>query len=55
MDKIEDSIDDYEEINKDTNIVVYCKSGIRSKEAASLLAKLEYKNVNDLGSISNCN
>jgi len=39
--------------SKDINIIVYCKSGNRSKTAAGTLIKLGYKNVYDLGSISN--
>lgn len=43
------------EINydKDTKIVVYCKSGNRSKVAYDQLVKMGYNNVYDLGSISN--
>lgn len=41
--------------SKDTNIIVYCRSGSRSKTAANTLIKLGYKNVYDLGSINNWN
>lgn len=41
--------------SKDTNIIVYCKSGNRSKIAANTLIKLGYKNIYDLGSINNWN
>ena len=54
LDKINEKIKDYEEIKIDTNIIVYCKSGIRSSKAANILNKLEYKNIHDLGAISNC-
>ena len=40
--------------NKDTKIIVYCKSVNRSKLAANILIKKEYKNIYDLGSINNC-
>lgn len=58
---IEDAINiPYDNINnetinnsKDTKIIVYCKSGNRSKTAANTLIKLGYKNIYDLGSINN--
>lgn len=31
--------------NKEKNIIVYCKSGIRGKNAVKSLKQLEYKNV----------
>ena len=37
LDTIETSIDNYEEIKKASNLIVYCKSGIRSNEAATIL------------------
>lgn len=37
--------------NKDSEIIVYCRSGARSKQAAQKLFKLGYKNVYDLGGI----
>lgn len=53
----------FESINKDTineitnseidNIIVYCQSGGRSKEAAIKIIELGYTNVYDLGSINN--
>lgn len=55
LDVIKEKIKDNEKINNNTNIIVYCKSGIRSSEAANILSKLEYKNIYDLGSINNCN
>ena len=39
----------------DTKIIVYCKSGVRSNKAATALINAGYKNIYDLGSISNCN
>ena len=40
--------------DKDTKIIVYCRSGNRSKQAANILIEKEYKNIYDLGSINNC-
>lgn len=40
--------------NKNTPIIVYCKSGIRSSEAAKMLLKMGYKNIYDLGAMSSC-
>lgn len=37
--------------NKEVKIIVYCRSGNRSKEAADILIGLGYKNVFDLGGI----
>ncbi|MCR3600461.1 rhodanese-like domain-containing protein, partial [Salmonella enterica subsp. enterica serovar Mbandaka] len=34
-------------------VIVYCKSGNRSKKALKLLNDLGYENVYDLGAISN--
>ena len=41
-------------INKETPIIVYCKSGVRSSEAANMLLKMGYQNIYDLGSMSSC-
>lgn len=41
--------------SKDSIMIVYCKSGVRSNQAAIKLKELGYKNVYDLGSISNWN
>ena len=49
-----DSIKDYDNIKKDSIIIVYCKSGKRSKDSADKLINLGYKKVYDLGSINNC-
>lgn len=40
--------------DKDTKIIVYCRSGNRSATAANTLINLGYKNVYDLGAMSNC-
>lgn len=39
--------------NMERSIIVYCASGFRSKTASGLLLSLGYKNVWNLGSISN--
>lgn len=49
MNKIETEIPD-----KKTAIIVYCKSGGRSKDIAESLIDKGYENVYDLGSINNC-
>lgn len=41
--------------DKDTKIIVYCRSGQRSATAAQTLVDMGYTNVYDLGSIDNCN
>ena len=40
--------------DKETKIVVYCRSGNRSATAAQTLINLGYKNVYDLGAMSSC-
>ena len=40
--------------DKNTKIVLYCRSGNRSATAAQTLINLGYKNVYDLGAMSNC-
>ena len=37
----------------DSYVIVYCKSGVRSKEAKNKLNELGYNNVYDLGSLDN--
>ena len=49
-DKIKDITTD-----KESKIVVYCKSGARSNKAYNTLKSLGYNNIYDLGSINNCN
>ena len=41
--------------NKDTNIILYCRSGNRSNQAALKLIELGYKNIYDLGGIDSIN
>ncbi len=36
------------------NIIVYCKSGVRSSQAFDSLKNAGYNNVYDLGAMSNC-
>ena len=52
LDRLEDEIKLY--ANYDREIIVYCQSGNRSKQAQELLIKMGYKYVYDLGAISNC-
>ena len=40
--------------DKNTKIIVYCRSGNRSATAKSTLNNLGYKNVYDLGAMDNC-
>jgi len=40
--------------DKNTKIIVYCRSGNRSATALETLNNLGYKNVYDLGAMSNC-
>ena len=41
-------------ISKNTVLILYCRSGNRSLQAANKLIELGYTNVYDLGSIDNC-
>ena len=38
--------------NKDTVLFVYCYSGARSRQAAGLLQRMGYTNVNNIGGIA---
>ena len=38
--------------NKDTSLYVYCHSGARSRQAASILQHMGYTNVNNIGGIA---
>ena len=38
--------------NKDTVLCVYCYSGARSRQAAGLLQRMGYRNVNNIGGIA---
>lgn len=40
--------------DKNTKIIVYCRSGNRSNTAANTLVNMGYKNVYDLGAMSSC-
>ena len=37
---------------KDTPLFVYCQSGARSRQAANLLERMGYENVNNIGGMS---
>lgn len=43
-----------EDIDFNTNIIVYCKSGVRSSQAFDSLRNAGYNNVYDLGAMSSC-
>ena len=53
VDAIESSIES-EVSDKDTKIIVYCRSGNRSATAAQTLVNMGYKNVYDLGAMNSC-
>ena len=53
-DQIVSVLDTYGTIDFNTPIVVYCKSGARSSAAAEALLKAGYKNIYNLGAMSNC-
>lgn len=53
VDAIENVIESKVE-DKNTKIIVYCRSGNRSATAANKLIEMGYKNVYDLGAMSNC-
>jgi phage shock protein E len=40
-------------MHKDAKIIIYCRSGRRSREAAQALLQMGYTNVHDLGGIIN--
>ena len=48
------ALDNAEEIieNADTPIFVYCQSGVRSRQAVSVLQYMGYSNVTNIGGIS---
>ena len=54
VDMIESDIKKHN-INYDDSIIVYCRSGKRSSNAAQTLLNLGYKKIYDLGAMSNCN
>ncbi len=41
-----------DEIDRNAPVVVYCRSGMRSKRAAALLGEAGFQNVHDLGAMS---
>lgn len=43
-----------EDVDFNTHIIVYCKSGGRSSQAFDSLKNAGYNNVYDLGAMSNC-
>ena len=53
--KIVEVLDTFGTIDFNVPIVVYCKSGGRSSVAATSLVEAGYKNIYDLGAMSNCN
>ena len=53
-DTIVEELYTYGTIDFNTPIVVYCKSGGRSSEAAKALLEAGYKQIYDLGAMSNC-
>ena len=54
-DNIANDIKNIENINLDTPIIVYCRSGARSSKAYEALKKEGYNHIYDLGSINSCN
>lgn len=52
LDLIEESIEGIY-TDKDQVIYVYCRSGNRSEKASKIMNELGYKNVHDLGGITN--
>ena len=51
---IVEEIKKLDNINNDTHIIVYCKSGARSTNAYNSLIDAGYKNIYNLGAMSNC-
>jgi len=49
-----DDLVSVDKIDFETPIIVYCKSGVRSSSAAKELLKMGFKNIYDLGAMSNC-
>ena len=52
--EIEEKIKDVDNINLDSPIIVYCKSGVRSSKAYESLKKLQYKHIYNLGAMNKC-
>lgn len=53
VDVIEEEIVNYV-VDKSTPVILYCRSGNRSSNAAQVLLKLGYYKVYDLGAMDNC-
>ena len=53
VDSIESGVKS-QNIDLNSSIIVYCRSGKRSSTASEILYNLGYKNVYDLGAMSNC-
>ncbi len=53
VDVIEEEIVNYV-VDKSTPVILYCRSGNRSSNAAQALLKLGYYKVYDLGAMDNC-
>lgn len=53
VDVIEEEIGNYV-VDKGTPVILYCRSGNRSSNAAQALLKLGYYKVYDLGAMDNC-
>lgn len=53
VDVIEEEIGNYV-VDKGTPVILYCRSGNRSSNAAQVLLKLGYYKVYDLGAMDNC-
>lgn len=50
LDTLENTIEDIVK-NKDSQILVYCRSGRRSAEASKIIKSLSYNNIYDFGGI----
>lgn len=53
-DSIVETLKNNDSITFDTHIIVYCRSGNRSSIAHEALYNVGYKNIYDLGAMSNC-
>ena len=47
-------LSELEKLGKETPIIVYCKSGMRSNDAAKELLRMGFINIYDLGPMSSC-
>lgn len=55
LDNVVEDIKTLDNVNLDTPIIVYCKSGARSSQAFEKLKSEGYKNIYNLGAMSSCN